>query len=126
LEAENIFQETKMKNPFGNMSGMGGLGDMMKQAKKMYEDVQKTQEELAAARFEAASGGGMVKVVASGTGEILELKIDPQVIDPEDAEMLEDLVITAVREALAKAKEMEVERMQAATGGINLPGMLGG
>jgi DNA-binding YbaB/EbfC family protein len=115
-----------MKNPFGNMGGLGDLGGMMKQAKKMYEDVQKTQEELAAARFEAASGGGMVKAVASGTGEILELKIDPQVIDPEDAEMLEDLVITAVREALAKAKEMEVERMQAATGGINLPGMLGG
>ena len=122
MEAENIFQETKMKNPFGNVAG---LGDMMKQAKKMYEDVQRTQEELAAARFEAASGGGMVKAVASGTGEILEIKIDPQVIDPEDAEMLEDLVITAVREALAAAKQMEVERMQAATGGLNLPGMLG-
>jgi len=106
-----------MVNPFGNMGGM------MKQVKKMYESVQKAQEELAEERIEVASGGGMVKVTVTGKGEILEIKIDPQVVDPDDVEMLEDLVITAVREALTKAKEVEAERMQAATGGLSLPGM---
>jgi len=106
-----------MSNPFADMGGM------MKQLKKMYESVQKTQEELAGERIEATSGGGMVKTTVTGKGELLEIKIDPQVVDPDDVEMLEDLVATAVREALAKAKEMEAERMQAATGGLSLPGM---
>jgi len=106
-----------MGNPFGDMGGM------MKQVKKIYESVQKTQQELAEERIEATSGGGMVKATVTGKGELLEVKIDPQVVDPDDVEMLEDLVATAVREALAKAKEMEAERMQAATGGLSLPGM---
>jgi nucleoid-associated protein EbfC len=109
-----------MGNPFGNM---GNLGGMMKQAKKMFEAAQKTQEELAGLRVEAASGGGMVKAVVSGTGELIQVKIDPQVVDPDDVEMLEDLVATAVREALQNAKQMETERMQQVTGGMNLPGI---
>lgn len=112
-----------MGNPFGGIGGLGNLGNVMKQAKKMYENVQKIQEELAQERIEATSGGGMVKAVVSGKGELLEVKIDPQVVDPDDVEMLEDLVITAVREALGKASEMEAERMQEATGGLGLPGM---
>jgi len=109
-----------MANPFGNI---GNLGGMMKQAKKMYEDVQKTQQELAAERLEATSGGGAVKAVVTGGGDLLEVKIDPQAVDPDDVEMLEDLVTTAVREALAKAKELAAERMQEATGGLGIPGM---
>jgi DNA-binding YbaB/EbfC family protein len=110
-----------MGNPLG---GIGGLGGMMKQAKKMYEAVQKVHEELGQEKVEAASGGGMVTAVVTGKGELLEIKIDPQVMDPDDVEMLEDLVTTAVREALSKAKALEAERMQEATGGFNLPGVL--
>jgi hypothetical protein len=103
---------------------MGGLGGMMKQAKKMYEDVQRVQDELASERVEATSGGGVVKAVVSGGGDLLEVKIDPQAVDPDDVEMLEDLVTTAVREALSKAKELAAERMQAVTGGLGIPGMM--
>jgi len=106
-----------MGNPFGDMGGM------MKQVKKIYESVQKTQQELAEERIEATSGGGMVKATVTGKGELLEVKIDPQVVDPDDVEMLEDLVTTALREALTRAREVEAERMQAATGGLSLPGM---
>lgn len=104
--------------------GFGGnMAGMMKQAKKMYEAIQKVQEELAEERIEAASGGGMVKAVAAGNGTLVGIKIDPQVVDPNDVEMLEDLVVTAVREALTKAKETETERMQAVTGGMSIPGV---
>ena len=109
-----------MASPFGNI---GNLGGMMKQAKKMYEDVQKIQQELAAERLEATSGGGAVKAVVTGSGDLLEVKIDPQAVDPNDVEMLEDLVMTAVREALSKAKELAAERLQDATGGLGIPGM---
>ncbi|MCL6629638.1 MAG: YbaB/EbfC family nucleoid-associated protein [Armatimonadetes bacterium] len=104
-----------MGNPFGNIGGMGG---MMKQAKKMMEAVQKAQEELAEERVEATSGGGMVKAIANGQGDLVGVKIDPQVVDPEDIEMLEDLVTTAVREVLAKAKQLQADRMNEATGGL--------
>lgn len=100
---------------FGNMSGM------MKQAKKMMEEMQKLQEELANERIEATSGGGMVKAVVTGKGQLVEIKINPQAVDPEDVEMLEDLVTTAVREALTMAQEHEAQKMEAATGGMNLP-----
>ena len=106
-----------MGNPLADMGGV------MKQVKKMYESVQKAEEELAEERIEAASGGGMVRATVTGKGELLEVKIDPQVVDPDDVEMLEDLVTTAVREALTKAREIEAERMQTATGGLSLPGM---
>ena len=109
-----------MPNPFGNM---GNLGGMMKQAKKMYEDVQRVQDELAAERYEATSGGGMVTAIVSGNSELVEVKINPMVVDPDDVEMLQDLVTTAVREALEKAKVIAAERMQEVTGGLGIPGM---
>lgn len=109
-----------MPNPFGNMGNLGGL---MKQAKKMQDDMQRMQAELAAEKFEATSGGGVVKAVVTGSGELVEVKINPQVVDPDDVEMLEDLVTTAVREALEKAKEIAAERMSEITGGMGLPGM---
>lgn len=106
--------------------GLGDMGGMMKQAKKMYEMIQQTQEALAGEKVEAASGGGMVKAVVTGMGEIVEIKINPQAVDPDDVEMLEDLVVTAVREALANAKQLEQDRMAAVTGGMGLPGAGGG
>jgi len=102
---------------------MGNLGGMMKQARKMMEDTKRIQEELGSERVEATSGGGVVKAAVSGMGELLEVKIDPQVVDPEDVEMLEDLVTTAIREAMTKSEELRTERLQAVTGGLNLPGM---
>ena len=107
-------------NPFGNIPG---LGNMMKQVQKMAEDTQKLEEELGNERIEATSGGGMVKAVSNGKGEILEIKIDPQVVDPEDVEMLEDLVVSAVREVLEKSVELKADRMQDITGGMDLPGL---
>ncbi|MCL5103362.1 MAG: YbaB/EbfC family nucleoid-associated protein [Armatimonadetes bacterium] len=110
-------------NPFGNMGNIPGLGNMMKQVQKMAEDTQRLEEELGQQRIEATSGGGMVKAVANGKGEVLEIKIDPQVVDPQDVEMLEDLVVSAVREALEKGIEMKQARLQELTGGLNIPGL---
>jgi DNA-binding YbaB/EbfC family protein len=109
------------RNPFGNIPG---LGDMMRQAQKMVEDTQKLDEELATERVEATSGGGMVKAVANGKGDVIEIKIDAQVVDPTDVEMLEDLVVSAVREVIQKSLEMKAARVQEITGGLSLPGML--
>jgi nucleoid-associated protein EbfC len=110
-------------NPFGGMGGLGNMGNMLKQAQKMMEQAKKTEEELAAARVEGSSGGGMVKVLATGTGEVLEVKIDPEVVDPQDVEMLQDLVVTAVREAIEKATAMRADRMKDLTGGMSIPGL---
>ena len=102
----------------------GGIGKLlMEQAQKIQSDLAKIQEELAQERVEAAAGGGMVQVAVSGMGELLEVKISPEVVDPDDIEMLQDLVLAAVKEALAKAKELQAERMSAATGGLQLPGL---
>ena len=97
---------------------------MMRQVQKMAEDTQKLEIELANERIEASSGGGMVRAVANAKGEILEIKIDPQVVDPDDVEMLEDLVVSAVREVLQKGLEIKASRLQEITGGLELPGIL--
>lgn len=107
-------------NPFGNIPG---LGNMMKQVQKMAEETQRMEEELAQERVEASSGGGVVRAVCTGKGELLEVKIDPQVVDPEDVEMLEDLVVSAVREALEKSFQMREERVKSLTGGLDIPGL---
>ena len=101
-----------------------GMGDIMKQAQKMQEKMQKIQDELADLQVEASSGGGMVTVVANGKQEIIEVRIDKQVVDPEDVEMLEDLVVAAVNQAMAKAQELANDEMGKAAGGMlgNLPG----
>jgi len=110
-------------NPFGGMGNLGNMGNIMKQAQKMMEQAKKTEQELAATRVEGSSGGGMVKVSATGIGEILEVTIDPQVVDPEDVEMLQDLVVTAVREAQEKATALRADRMKDLTGGLSIPGL---
>ena len=104
--------------------GGGGLGQMMKQAQKMQAKIMKIQEEMGEQSVEAASGGGMVTVTANGKQEILSIRIEPEVVDPEEVEMLQDLVAAAVNEALKKAQEMMAEEMAKVTGGMNLPGMM--
>ena len=99
-----------MANPFGKMPG--GLGDLMKQAQKAMEDAQKVEAELDGVRVEGQSGGGLVKVVATGKAEIVTIKIAKEVVDPEDVEALEDLVTLAVREAVEKANTLREERLK--------------
>jgi DNA-binding YbaB/EbfC family protein len=102
----------------------GGLGQMMKQAQKMQAQILKIQEEMAERSVEASAGGGMVAVTANGKQEILSIRIEPEVVDPEDVEMLQDLVAAAVNEALKKAQEMVAEEMAKVTGGMQLPGLM--
>lgn len=108
----------------------GALGGIvMKQVQKMQEDIGRIEKELDGERIEVSSGGGMVKVTITGMGEILGLTIDPVVVDPQEVEMLQDLLVTAVRESLRKAQEVHNERlrgvMPALPPGLNLPGLFG-
>jgi DNA-binding YbaB/EbfC family protein len=105
------------------MGNLGNMGNIMKQAQKMMEQAKKTEEELASTRVEGSSGGGMVKVSATGAGEVLEVTIAPEVVDPNDVEMLQDLVVTAVREAIEKATALRSDRMKDLTGGLSIPGL---
>ncbi len=105
----------------GGFPGMGNINNIMKQAKKMQEQMAKMQEELEEKTVEASAGGGMVTVVANGKKEIVEINIKPEVVDPDDIEMLQDLVLAGVNEALRKAEEMAQEEMAKLTGGMGLP-----
>lgn len=100
-------------------------GDMMRQVQKMQEDMQNAQAEVEAAEFEAAAGGGAVNVKVNGKKEVLEVKLQPEVVDPDDIEMLEDLIVAAINEAMGKADSEMEKRMGAVTGGMSLPGMGG-
>ncbi len=102
---------------------MKGMGNIMKQAQKMQEEMARVQEKAGEMKASAASGGGMVTVEANGRQEIVSIKIEPEVIDPEDPEMLHDLVLAAVNEALRKSKEMLQNEMSKITGGMNIPGL---
>lgn len=101
------------------------LGDLMRQAQKLQEEMQRTQQEAKKKTVEATAGGGMVTVVASGAGELVSIKIEKEVVNPEDVEMLQDLVLAACNEALRRAQEMVGEDMSKLTGGMQLPGMGG-
>ena len=109
----------------GGMGGFGGMNmnNLMKQAKKMQEEMQKSQEELSSKEFDATAGGGAISVKVTGEKVIKEIKIKPDVVDPEDVEMLEDLVLSAINEALKKADEETSSKMGKLTGGLNIPGM---
>ncbi len=96
---------------------------MMKQAQQMQAKMQKMQEDLAEKTIEATSGGGVVKAVVNGQKDLVDLEIDPEAMDPEDAEMLEDLIVAAINEAMRKVQEMIEDEMGDITGGMNLPGM---
>ena len=102
---------------------MKNLGNIMKQAQKMQAQIAKVQEELAEKTVEASAGGGMVTVVVNGKQEVLSIKIEPEVIDAQDKEMLQDLVVAAVNEGLRKSQEMVAEEMKKITGGLQIPGL---
>jgi hypothetical protein len=107
-----------------NMGGMGNIGNMMKQAQKLQAKMVEMQAELADKTVEATAGGGMVKVVANGKQQIMSISIEKEVVDPEDVEMLQDLVTAAVNDALAKSQEMVSSQMSKITGGMNIPGLM--
>ena len=101
----------------------GGMGNLVKQAQQMQQRMLKLQEELAQRTVEASVGGGMVTVTVNGKSEVLRVKVEPQVVDPDDVEMLEDLIVAGVNEALRKAQEMMSEEMAKVTGGMKIPGL---
>ena len=103
---------------------MKNMGNLMKQAQKLQSKMLKMQDELADKTVETASGGGMVKVVANGRQQILSIEIEKEVVDPDDVEMLQDLVLSAVNDALVKSQDMVSEEMGKLTGGMNIPGMM--
>jgi DNA-binding YbaB/EbfC family protein len=107
----------------GGFRGMPGGGmnmNMIKQAQKMQQDLMKMQEELEQASYEASAGGGVVTATVSGKRELTALVIDPEAVDPDDVEMLQDMVMAAVNEALRKAESAAASNMSKLTGGLNL------
>lgn len=101
----------------------GNMNKMMKQVQKMQQDMVKLQEELSNRTVESTAGGGVVKVVANGKNEIISVEIKPEAVDPEDVEMLQDLILAAVNEALKKAQDMVSQEMGKLTGGMKIPGL---
>lgn len=108
----------------GFPGGGGNMGAMMKQAQKMQAELARAQEEIKDMTFEATAGGGMVKVVANGDMTVGSIVIDPEAVDPEDVEMLQDMVAAAVNEALRGVSEISSQRLNAATGSLNIPGLM--
>jgi len=100
-----------------------GLGNILKQAQQMHTRIAQLQEEMAAKTVEGSSGGGMVNIVMNGKQEILSVRIDPEVVNREDIEMLQDLITAAVNEAIRKSHEMMQEEMKKITGGLAIPGL---
>ena len=103
---------------------MKGMGNMMKQAQKLQAKMLKLQEELAGRTVETTSGGGMVKVVANGKQQVVSIEIEKEVVDPDDVDMLQDLILAAVNDALTKSQDMVSSEMSQLTGGMNIPGMM--
>ncbi|WP_409305868.1 YbaB/EbfC family nucleoid-associated protein [Peribacillus sp. SCS-155] len=103
--------------------GMGNMQNMMKQMQKMQKKMAEAQEELGEKKIEGTAGGGMVTVIVTGHKEIVEVNIKPEVVDPDDIEMLQDLVLAATNDALKKADELTNQTMGQFTKGMNLPGM---
>ena len=102
---------------------MKGMGNMMKQAQKLQAKMLRMQEELAEKTIESTAGGGMVKVVANGKQQIVAIQIEKEVVDPDDVEMLQDLIMAAVNDALTKSQEMVSAEMAKLTGGLSIPGI---
>ncbi|PRR76944.1 Nucleoid-associated protein [Clostridium liquoris] len=110
------------KNGLPNFGG-GNMNNLMKQAQKFQKQMEEMQSQLQDKEFEASVGGGVVKAVANGKKEIVDIKIQPEAVDPDDVEMLQDLIISACNEALKKAEEETSNEMKKLTGGLNIPGM---
>ncbi|MBS3736725.1 MAG: YbaB/EbfC family nucleoid-associated protein [Candidatus Bipolaricaulota bacterium] len=107
------------------MKGFGNINNIMQKAQEMQEELEKKQEELAEKEVEATAGGGMVKVVMNGNQEVVNISIEKEVVDPDDPEMLEDLILAAVNNAKEKAEEMKQEEMGDIAGGMDLPNIPG-
>ena len=103
---------------------MKNMGKMMKQAQQLQAKMLKLQEEMASKTVATTSGGGMVKVVANGRQQLESIQIEKEVVDPDDVEMLEDLILAAVNDALVKSHEMVTQEMSKLTGGLNIPGLM--
>ena len=113
----------KVRLPQGMGGGPSNMQSMLKQAQKMQEDMAEKQAELEEREYEVSSGGGVVNVKINGKKEILSVKIDPEVVDPDDIETLEDLIVAAVNEGIKKVEAVSADEMQKITGNIGLPGM---
>ena len=113
----------KVRLPQGMGGGPSNMQSMLKQAQKMQEDMARTQAELEEREYEVAAGGGVINVKINGKKEILSVKIEPEVVDPDDVETLEDLIVAAMNEAIKKVESDSAAEMQKITGGMALPGM---
>ena len=111
----------KVRLPQGVGGGPSNMQSMIKQAQKMQEEMAEKQAELEEREYDVAAGGGVVNVKINGKKEILSVKIDPEVVDPDDVETLEDLIVAAVNEAIKKVEEVSANEMQKITGSMNLP-----
>jgi nucleoid-associated protein EbfC len=111
------------KGGFGGLGGGANMNNLMKQAQKLQQQMEDMQKDLETKRYEEKAGGGAVVVVVNGKKQIVDLKINPDVVDPEDVEMLQDLIVTACNAALRKAEAETANQMGKLTGGLNLPGM---
>jgi DNA-binding YbaB/EbfC family protein len=100
-----------------------GMGDLLKQAQMMQSKMENIQKELANKKVETSVGGGMVKVTADGQQNILEIKISPEIIKPEEAEMMQDMILSGVQEAIKLSRDLAAREMSALTGGVSIPGM---
>jgi nucleoid-associated protein EbfC len=101
-----------------------GLGNILKQAQEMHGKISQLQEEMANKTVEASAGGGMVNIVMNGKQQVLSIRVDPEVVNREDIDMLQDLMAAAVNEAIRKSQEMMTEEMKKITGGLSIPGLL--
>ena len=111
------------KKGFGGGMMPGNMNQLLKQAQKMQDNMQKMQQELEAKEFEVSVGGGAVTVKVNGKKEVLDINMKPEVVDPDDIEMLQDLVLSAVNEALRKVDDAQSSQMSKMAGGMNIPGL---
>lgn len=114
----------KARLPDAYRGGSGNMNNMIKQAQKMQEDIAKVQTELEGQVYTVASGGGAVEVTITGKREVQGITIRPDAVDPEDVEMLQDLLVAAVNEAIRRVDETSAKEMEKVTGGMNMPGLL--
>lgn len=108
----------------GGFPGSGNMNSMMKKVQKMQQEMARTQQEIEEKEFSSTAGGGVIEAVVNGKKEVVKIKIDEDVVDPEDTEMLEDLVVAAINDALKKADEYSQKEMGKLTGNINIPGLM--
>ncbi len=112
-----------MKRKMPGMGGMGNMQNMMKQMQKMQKQMEEAQNELGEKTVEGTAGGGMVTIVITGQKKVVDIKIDPEAVDPEDVEMLQDTILAALNDAMDKAEKLSESTMGQFTKGMNLPGL---